>query len=106
MGPIEQVEEGGIRRPALELQPQRLVKRFPVPAGKGLQITGAAAAAQYPQYRHQQHVPLRVTHPTAVATIRDRLEEADQIIRSRLIDCSETGVEHWGAVRTTHQNQR
>ncbi|HBH74371.1 MAG TPA: hypothetical protein DDY43_13290 [Synechococcales bacterium UBA10510] len=45
MGPVKQVEKAGIRRPALELQPQLLVKRFPVPAGKGLQITGAAAAA-------------------------------------------------------------
>ena len=105
VGPIEQVKEGGIRRPALELQPQSLVQRFPVPAGKGLQITGAAAAAQDPQYRHQQQEPLRVTYPTAVTTIRDRLEEADQINRSRLIDCSEKGVEHWGAVITTHQHQ-
>jgi hypothetical protein len=69
MGLIEQVEEGGIRRPALEIQPQRLVERFPVPAGKSLQITGAAAAAQDPQHRHQQQEPLRVTHPTAVATV-------------------------------------
>jgi len=35
---VEQVEERRICRPALEVQAQRLVQRFPVPFGEGLQI--------------------------------------------------------------------
>jgi len=35
---VEQIEEGGICRPALEIQAQSLVQRFPVPFGEGLQI--------------------------------------------------------------------
>jgi len=35
---VEQVEEGGICRPALEIQAERLVQRFPVPLGEGFQI--------------------------------------------------------------------
>jgi len=35
---VEQVEERRIRWPALEVQAQRLVQRFPVPFGEGLQI--------------------------------------------------------------------
>jgi hypothetical protein len=38
-----------------------------MPASKGFQITGAAAAAQDPQHRHQQQEPLWVAHPTTVA---------------------------------------
>jgi hypothetical protein len=36
MGLVEQVEKGGVGRPALVVQPQRLVERFPVPTGKPL----------------------------------------------------------------------
>ena len=64
---VEHIEEGGIGGPALELQAQRLIQRLPMPASKGFQITGAAAAAQDPQHRHQQQEPLWVAHPTAVA---------------------------------------
>jgi len=35
---VEEIEERRIRRPALEIQAQRLVQRFPVPLGEGLQI--------------------------------------------------------------------
>ncbi|WP_221625463.1 hypothetical protein [Synechococcus sp. HK01-R] len=35
---VEQVEERGICRPALEIQAQRLVQRLSVPLGEGLQI--------------------------------------------------------------------
>jgi len=35
---VEQVEEGGIRGTALEVQAQRLVQRLSVPLGEGLQI--------------------------------------------------------------------
>jgi len=66
-----------------------------MPAGKGLQITGAAAAAQDPQHRHQQQEPLGVAHPTAAAAIGDGLEEADQVIRNSLIYCSRAGFGHW-----------
>jgi hypothetical protein len=98
-----QVKEGGIRRPALEIEAQGLVQRLTMPPGKGLEITGAAAAAQDPQHRHQQQEPLRVAHPTAVAAnsfgegfaYGDGLEEADQVISSGLIDCGRTGFGHW-----------
>jgi hypothetical protein len=35
---VEEVGEGGICRPALEIQAQRLVQRLSVPLGEGLQI--------------------------------------------------------------------
>jgi hypothetical protein len=35
---LEEVQERRIRRPALEVQAQRLVQHFPVPFGEGLQI--------------------------------------------------------------------
>jgi len=95
VGLIEQVKEGGIRRPALEIEAQGLVQRLTMPPGKGLEITGAAAAAQDPQHRHQQQEPLRVTHPTPVAPVRDGLEEADQVIRFGLIDSGRNGGGHW-----------
>ena len=103
VGLIEQVKEGGIRRPALEIEAQGLVQRLTMPPGKGLEITGAAAAAQNPQHRHQQQEPLRVAHPTAVAAIGDglllrrslRLEEVDQVIRCGLINCGGAGFGHW-----------
>jgi hypothetical protein len=38
-----------------------------VPLGKSLQITGAAAATENPENRHQQQEPLRVADPTAIA---------------------------------------
>jgi hypothetical protein len=85
----EQVEKGGIRRPALEIQAQGLVQSLPMMPGEGLQVAGATAAAQDPQHRHQQQEPLRVAHPTAVASnsfgegfaYGNRLEEAE-LIRS------------------------
>jgi len=104
VGLVEQVEKGGVRRPALEVQAQGLVENFTVPLllrrslrlGEGLQIAGAPAAAQDPQHRDQQQEPLRVTHPTPVAAIGNGLEEADQIIRCGLIDCGGKGFGHWG----------
>ena len=96
MGLIEQIKEGGIRGPALVLQPQRLVEGFPVPAGKTLQIAGAAAATEDPQQRHQQEEPLGVTHTSPEAAIWDGLEEADQIARSALIVCGAIGFGHGG----------
>ncbi len=96
VGLVEQVEKGGVRRPALEVQAQGLVENFTVPLGEGLQIAGAPAAAQDPQHRDQQQEPLRVTHPTPVAAIGNGLEEADQIIRCGLIDCGGAGFGHWG----------
>ncbi len=96
VGLIEQVEEGGIGGPALELQAQRLVQCLPMPPGKSLQITGAAAAAQDPKHRDQQQEPLRVTHPAAVSPVRDGLEKTDQVIRCGLINCSRMDFGHWG----------
>jgi len=77
-----QVEKGGIRWPALVVQHLRHVERFPVPTGKPLQITGAAATAEDAQHRHQREEPLGVTHPTPESTIRYGLEETDQIART------------------------
>ena len=64
---IEQVEKGGITGPAPEIQPQRLVQLLPMPPGKSLKVTRAAAATEDPQHRKQQQEPLWVAHPTAVA---------------------------------------
>jgi len=83
---IEQVEKGGVRRPSLEIQAQRLVEHLPMPPSERLEITGAAAAAQDPQDRNQQQEPLWIAHPTAVATIWDNPE--DHIMGISLIDCS------------------
>ena len=95
MGLIEQVEEGRIRWPALEIQaqgpgsaPPGAVWRTP------LQITRAPAAAQDSEHRHQQQEPLRVTHPPAVTAIGDRLEEGDQIIRCAQISYSGADFGH------------
>jgi hypothetical protein len=94
MGLIEQIEKGGIGGPALEVQAQNLVQDLKVPLGERLQIPKAAAVAEDPEHRHHQQVPLRVPHPAPVAAIRDRLEEADQVIRCRLIGCSRVGFGH------------
>ncbi len=63
-----------------------------MPLGERLQIPRAAAVAEDPEHPHQPQIPLRVPHPAPVAAIRDRLEEADQVIRSSLIDCSRVGL--------------
>lgn len=88
VGLIEEVEERGIGRPALEIEAQGLVQRFSVPFGECLQIAGAPAAAEDPEHRHQQQESLAVAHPSAVPAIRNGLEEADQINRCLLIGCS------------------
>ena len=64
---VEEIQERRIRWPALEIQAQRLVQRFPVPFGEGLQISGAPAVTEDPEHRQQQQLPLRVAHPAAVA---------------------------------------
>ena len=46
VGFVEQIEEGGIRWPALEVKAKGIVQGFTVAFGKGLQITGALAAAE------------------------------------------------------------
>ena len=96
VGLVEEVEKGGIRGPALELQAERLIQRLTVPPGERLEIPGTAAATQDPEHGYQQQEPLRVTNPTAVSPVRDGLEEADQVIRCGLIYCSKTGFWHWG----------
>ena len=93
MSLVEKIDKGGVRRPTLEIQVQRLVERLPMPPSEGLEITGAAAAAQDPKHGHEQQKPLGVAHHPAVAAIRDGLEEADQIIGISLINCSIWG---WG----------
>lgn len=39
MSLVKQVEEGGIREPAFEIQAQRLVERLPMPVDIRIQIT-------------------------------------------------------------------
>jgi dihydroorotate dehydrogenase len=43
VGLVEQVQEGGIGGPTLEVQAERLVQRLSVPLGKGLQISVSGA---------------------------------------------------------------
>ena len=50
-----------------------------MPLGKALQIPGAAAATQDAKDGHQQQQPLGVTHPSALAALREGLQEGDQI---------------------------
>jgi len=99
---VEQVEEGGICRPALEVQAQRLVQRFPVPFGEGLQIALAPAVTEDPEHRDEQEIPLRIAYPAAVAAIGYglllrrslRLEEADQVGISAEINRRGCGLGH------------
>ena len=90
----------------LEIQAQRFVQRLPIPPGNGLEIAGAAAAAEDPQHRYQQQEPLGVAHPTAVAAIRDGLEEADQVISNGRMDGGgQMGFGHWqGEIPLTKAN--
>ena len=96
VGLVEQVQEGGVRRPPLEVQAQGLIQRLPVPLGECLQIARASAAAQDPQHRYQQKKPLQISHTAPVAAVGNGLEEADQIIWCGLIDCGGAGFGHWG----------
>ena len=64
--------------------------------GERLEITGAPATAENPEHRHQQQVPLRVTHPPAVTAVGDRLEETDQVDRCVLLICAAKGFGHGG----------
>ena len=99
MGLIEQVQEDGIRWLAREVQ------GLAVAFGERLEITGASATAQDPKHRHQQREPLRIAHPTAVAAIGDRIEEADQVFLFSWIDCSRVGFGQWmGAIPLTKAN--
>ena len=95
VGLIEQVEEGGIGGPALEIQVQRLVQGLPVPLGECLQITGATAVTEDAEHRHQQQEPLGITHAAAVAAVGNGFEETDQIDRYVLIDSGRVGFWHW-----------
>ena len=61
-------EEGGLRRPTLEIPVQRMVELRPMPPSERLEVTGAAAATQYPQDRNQQQELLDVAHTTAIVT--------------------------------------
>ena len=52
------------------------------------------AAAQDSEHSHQQQEPLWVTDATPKTSIGDRLEEADQISRCKLINCTGTVLGH------------
>jgi len=76
-----------------------------MPPCEGLEITGAAAAAQDPKHRHEQQKPLRIAHPTAVAAVGNRLEVADQVISNGLVNCGREGFGHWqGEIPLTKPN--
>jgi hypothetical protein len=62
-----------------------------VSPGESLQIAGDELATQDPKQRHEEQEPLGITHPTPVASIRDGLEKANQIIRNTLIDYGGVG---------------
>ncbi len=96
VGLVEQVEKGGIRGPSLVVQAQRLVESPPVPTRKPLQITGAAAAAEDAQHRHQQQKPLGISNPPTEPPIGDGLEEADQVAWRLITPCGGVGFGHGG----------
>jgi hypothetical protein len=65
-----------------------------VPLGKRLKIPRAAADAQDAEHCHQKQVSLRVAHSSAIAAIRDSLEEADQISVGAEINGRRSGLGH------------
>jgi hypothetical protein len=73
MGLIEKAEVGGIGGSALERQPQP-GSAAPDAAGQSLEITGAAAAPQDLQHRHQQQASRVEAHQRAVTAIGSDLE--------------------------------
>ena len=58
---------------------KELIDGLAVAFGEPLHPEQGALAAQDREDRHQQHPPLRKTHSTAHAAVRQRFEEADQV---------------------------
>ena len=75
----QQQAEGGVRRRLGDVGAEQLVESVAVPFGETLYAQQRTQAAQDGEDRHQQHPPLREAHPTAHATVGQRLEKADQI---------------------------
>ena len=75
----QQQAEGGVRRRLGDVGAEQLVESVAVPFGETLYAQQRTLAAQDGEDRHQQHPPLREAHPTAHATVGQRLEKADQI---------------------------
>ena len=63
------------------LKPQRLIQCSVMTECKALKIPQALAAAQDPEHRHQEQKPLRKAHPASHPSVRDRLQETDQVGR-------------------------
>ena len=76
-----------------------LVQMLPMPPGKSLEITGAAAEPKYLKHRQHQQELLVEAHPRALTAnsfgegfaYGNDLEEADQVSRNCLTDCSRKG---------------
>jgi len=76
-----------------------LVQMLPLPPGKSLEITGAAAEPKDLKHRQQQQESQMEAHPRAVTAnsfgegfaYGKDLEEADQVSRNCLKDCSRKG---------------
>ncbi len=83
---VEQVEEGGIGAPALEILSQSLGQGLPVPYGKSLQITGAETTTEDPGAPRTAAGTTAGTHSAAIATIQNSFDAACQIIRRGLIN--------------------
>jgi hypothetical protein len=102
---VEEVAEGRIGGGTLEFDPQRFGQHAVVADGKTFQIPQALATAQDPEHRHQQQIPGRDADPTPHPSIRNRLEEADQVE----IGCSQCGFgQGEGAIppTSTHEESR
>lgn len=64
-----------------------------------VRIAGAPAITEDPEHRHQQQIPLRITHHSPVAAIGDGFEEADQVGISAEINERETSFGHLEGAR-------
>ena len=67
---------------------ERLAQHLAAPPGKNLEIPRTSAALRMPSTANKQQEPRRVRRPTAGVAIGDGLEEAEQILRFSLINCS------------------
>lgn len=73
--------EAGIRWRPPELKPQRLVQCPVMADGKALQVPQALAANQDTKHCYQEQKSWKEVHPSPHPSIRDRLQEDDQVGR-------------------------
>ena len=103
--PLKQVEEGGVGGCAAKLKTESRIEGHAVPAGKSLQIPGAATATQDSQDGQQQQQPLGIAHPTTLAALRKRLQKADQIRRRRGLEQERGAIQPRTAAPARHRNR-